>query len=261
MEEHTAGSVREFVRRAVDITARWSPTGPSPTLWYRGVKSVAYDLVPGAYFRKECDEQTLALYFRQLSPGLLHHEPLDDWEWYYLMQHYGLPTRLLDWTESALTALYFAVDEDGSSDGAVWVLHPVALNKLAGEPYMIVPRIGNELDYWLPRQCGRHVRAHRFGQRERFGSNRKALAIYPKRHNPRIVVQRGVFTVHGKDETPINHLKLKLGGQDRLAKLIIRANRRKTIRKELHMLGFDTTAIYPEAQSVAEDLKRALDIK
>lgn len=52
--------------------------------------------------------------------------PADDdmFAWWDLLQHYGAPTRLLDWSTSMRVAAYFAVCERPESDGAIWLLSP-----------------------------------------------------------------------------------------------------------------------------------------
>ncbi len=49
--------------------------------------------------------------------------------WWGLMQHYRAPTRLLDWTMSALVAVYFAVVEEPEQPGAVWFFHGPCLRR------------------------------------------------------------------------------------------------------------------------------------
>ncbi|NOU20106.1 MAG: FRG domain-containing protein [Bacteroidales bacterium] len=57
-------------------------------------------------------------------------------DWLCLMQHHGIPTRLLDWTESILIALYFAVREKNECDGYIFALNGARLNKITriGKP-------------------------------------------------------------------------------------------------------------------------------
>src|SRR5437016_5182233 len=99
-----AVSLREFLKIVAEVKKRWLKYwGKEVDPWFRGVSNADYSLVPGAYRidDKDFDEddyrdQFELRAFPYLSSVLV--KPTSDWDWYFVMQHYGLPTRLLDWT-------------------------------------------------------------------------------------------------------------------------------------------------------------------
>jgi len=101
---------------------------------FRG-QTIDYPLIPkicrlqakGDLFKTE---KLLLEEFKRTNPLLIEQQrPMDDWDYLTLGQHFGLPTRLLDWSNNALTALWFATadtyaksEEEDSTYAVVWIL-------------------------------------------------------------------------------------------------------------------------------------------
>lgn len=136
---------------------------PSHPVWFRGQAVSKWKLVPSLARNANHLKMESALLKRFMQDAVPHLDrlPREEWEWMFLMQHHRAPTRLLDWSEGPLAALYFAVSEDKhiKKDGAVWCLDPIALNgdeaRIGLRAPTEIPAFGIDkvLESYLPRAC------------------------------------------------------------------------------------------------------------
>ncbi|RHW74670.1 FRG domain-containing protein [Colwellia sp. RSH04] len=101
--------------------------------WFRGHSNYSFKLLPsifrqGSEFNTILHENKMFEEFKRRYPDQSFNHKTT-FEWLTLMQHYGLPTRLLDWSTNLLVSLYFCCSEDLENDGALFVLNPTYMER------------------------------------------------------------------------------------------------------------------------------------
>ena len=212
-------------------------------LWFRGHSSDAYKLAPSIYrdpynANKETDFMSL---FKAKGVKFFPNKA-SYFEWLFIMQHYGTPTRLLDWSESAIVALAFATQHgnDIQEDAAVWCFDPFKINELArvdnGTPSIINICENNSVSSYY----------------ENSGSH--PIAVLGSYNSERIIAQKGVFTLFPK--TSSFNMEEMPQAEEFLIKIVIPAKNVSSIADELYYIGVNEMTLFPEPQSISKEIKR-----
>ncbi len=164
----------------------------------------------------------------------------NDIEWMLYAQHYGVPTKLIDFTTSHVTSLLFAVEKAFSSndedDAVVYFLDPNKLNSKNKQQSKIItiddsPHFNNE-DHEGP------------------------FVIQARKINPRVNAQKGLFVLFQDDDDPLEQTV----DETVMKKVVIDGTEKKEILSSLYSMGINFTHIYPELSSIAKDIVTQQDI-
>ena len=256
IEEKEIKSITDFVDTISDLQERGFT-------FYRGDKnSKNYKLIPSIY-RDDNGvlsnfESSMIDEFTSLSSNKQPYNTNKYIEEMLMAQHYELPTRLQDWSESALTALYFAVhiknEDDREEDSILWALNPVDLNSNIDfiEPKKPVPNlISSSIDKKYEEKIEEYYMKNDNSNLDIF-----PIALNARKINPRIEAQRGVFVLFPKfDPSKCKCLTEYQNSEKFLYKLIISRDTSKQLLKNLKDIGISQYSLFPELKSIALDVR------
>lgn len=205
---------------------------------FRGVKDkVNHKLIPSIgrlpiskydfpYFEKEIFNR-----FKLRAKGKLKLQPQNDLEWLTLAQHYGLPTRLLDWSTSPMVAAFFATQPELDAKG---MLQPCCNN--GGAIYV----------YEVPEYYDTDFLKEPFGD---------GVYIFHAPHlSERITGQSGLFTIQSDPQRELDYP----GIEQHIHKITFSSKTAISIQKSLYYLGIRQGLLFPDLDGIAKDIKTEL---
>lgn len=291
-------NVAEFISRTTEIITKIRTQAMEikheTPFWFRGEKSEDYELVPNLFRKlggKEycCEisaskmkelqqvEGNIDTSFYRMSSKYFGDKKIENtiWNRYFLKQHYGIQTRLLDWTENALVALFIAVKEaekenknETNHNARVWILSPVRLNN-----YTVFKLTNKEGAYNIftfsdvktkdelhePDKLMDEERGFNVSKLSRkyyklictAGEKMYPLAIYPPHLDDRMAAQQACFTIFGNIVKGFNCEDAK---EKFLDCVYIPKDSKKHILQELRLLGISYYSIKPDLDGLGETI-------
>lgn len=204
-------------------------------------QSTPYQLLPSAMRKDEFGNRIISKRVVQyyldefkINSYQFMNRPWDinsDLEWMIYAQHYGIPTRLLDFSKSHIVSLLFAVEKafesDVNEDGVVYFLNPYKLNN----KYIRRSEIMTTIDTPLPTSDGPYV-------------------IQGRKLNVRIQAQDGLFVLFDDNDNNLDSLV----DESVLKKIFIKQSDKKQILSSIFTMGLGFSSIYPELSYVSKDI-------
>ena len=185
---------------------------PSIGRYWPALRDVGRDK---AFFLK-AELESLVRFQLEAHPFFLH-QPQNEWELMAIAQHHGLPTRLLDWTNNPLVALFFAVARGFDCDAAVYFYH---------EERLFTPAMRSDNPLAV----------------------REVVSLAVSHLTPRLAAQAGFFTIQPDPTEPLDLPTMQ--------RLRIKASARHKLRETLFGYNIHEKALFPGLDGVAAYVKQ-----
>lgn len=255
-------------------TTSFCPT--QQEVWFRGVSNASFELIPSLLRKQYKNKQFLndrivinefKRYYRKIIDKKT--EELADFECLYLLQHYGVPTKLLDFTSNEDIALYFATcdaffnNDDIDSEQVIkeflegdMLGNKSGISQNGSAVYCIDP-----VRYYLEREYS-YVKSNVILEADKVNIdeyiNEDIVFINPQITDNRIKAQSGKFVYFSKQLDSLDGRHYYKGMKDRydyLIKIFIPENSRFYIKKELkEIYNLTHSKLFPDMEGIAKEM-------
>jgi hypothetical protein len=289
--------MNDIVIRTTENLTAFSRSSDADQLVYRGQPSCDWGLVPSIYRGVEADivdeifdelvqmERDIYREFKNKSARFIGNRAFSAWDVLVSAQHYGSPTRLLDWTTKLLGAAYFAAAGLPDNDGVIWVARAgsvpippeLKLGRLHLNRCLRVEQIqryvsDSSLPFMMPVSMTTNTIFHEGGTAEDTcvafdqsgipGCTGILVFLDAPFTNPRIGAQGGLFSVYVSrdaeivvDHASYLHAIAAKTGTEILRRLIIPAESKREMIRDLERLGVDAFAMFPDVEGLSAYLR------
>lgn len=243
--------------------------------FFRGHASNKYEFKPSIYrsssTTKGIEDEDLIFKeaIRKCPSDFPNH--LSTFEKLVKMQHYELPTRLLDITTNPLVALFFACNGSKDEDGEVIIFKvkksdikfydsdaiSVVANIARRPKTFKIPPYTNKISFNNSSEIQYLLHEIKY-EKPHFqdvivpSDVESVFCVLPKLDNPRIVKQAGAFFIFGIDKEKNNHAQFKLTPR----RITINARGKKKILKELSLFDINESTLFPEIDKILHGIKQ-----
>jgi len=233
-------------------------------VWFRG-QGAKYERITSSIARdKGYLNNEFALYAESIEMKFSEFESLSNpIQRLAKLQHYGIPTRLIDVTTEPLIALFFAVQDTKKNDGYVYLYSQNSYN-MKTKQVKLLSLLATLKEYEID-NIQQHYKCYfdeSISKEEILNLAEKTIFVTPsdelKELNPRLFNQKGTFAICGnivEEEEILRQLKT-LDTIEPISIVKIPYEYKASVKKELdEKYGINETFIYPELPSVAEYIK------
>lgn len=285
LKEKVIGSLSEYLKVIEQLKKNY-PTGmiannPVATQFlYRGLSDKNYELLPGI-FRKQVDtiddckieneryrswgkEIEILKSFIHEASSIISMSSDNIVQWAEYAQHYGVPTRFLDWSKNPLVALYFCVRDNNAQDGSVWLLHVGNYHRYIVKKVRAQNGESNKTPHMLVKEL---IEEH---------SGCEVPILYtPYYVDARMSAQSSYFMVWGTCEKPLEKIlqsdklqmnlptpkpKFTVYGEHEIEALtfrfLVHASNKQMILHELDTVGINEKTLFPGLDGIGRYVER-----